>query len=267
MSVTIADGSYSVLPIVVTMSEPVTVDTTNGTPSISVTISGTVRDATYQVPADPSVASATLNFSYTAVNENDDDGIDDMGTTLSLNSGVIQDGASNALPDSSSFTKPTNLASVFIDTTAPSISSVTVTGQNYDTDANIDISVVFDENVTVIGSPTLGLTIGADARTASYESGSGSATLIFRYTVVSGDSDTDGIEVSPTTISLSNSATIQDGANNDAALELASYLPTDLGLVTVNVPAPPTDTEAPSIMSVTIADGSYSVLTYCGDNE
>ena len=122
------------------------------------------------------------------------------------------------------------------DTTPPSISSVTVTGQNYDTDANIDISVVFDENVTVTGEPTLALTIGADARTARYHSdGSGGATVVFRYTVVAGDSDTDGITISPTTISLPNSATIKDGANNDAALDLASHLPTSLGQVTVNV--------------------------------
>ena len=180
-------------------------------------------------------SGATVVFRYTVVaGDSDTDGIAISPTTISLpNSATIKDGANNdAALDLASYL-PTNLGQVTVnvpapptDTTAPSISSVTVTGQNYDTDANIDISVVFDENVTVTGAPTLGLIIGADARIASYHSGSSSgATVVFRYTVVAGDSDTDGIAISPTTISLPNSATIKDGANNDAALDLASSLP------------------------------------------
>ena len=208
VSVTIADGSYSVLPIVVTMSEPVTVDTTNGTPSISVTISGTVRDATYQVPADPSVASATLNFSYTAASsENDDDGID-MGTTLSLNDGVIQDGASNALPDSSSFTKPTNLASIIIDTTVPTVSSVTIADGSYTV---LPIVVTMSEPVTVDttnGVPSISVTISGTARDATYQAPAdpsvASATLNFSYTAASNENDDDGIDDMGTTLSLNS---------------------------------------------------------------
>ena len=239
------------------MSEPVTVDTTNGIPSISVTISGTVRDATYQVPADPSVASATLNFSYTAASsENDDNGIDDMGTTLSLNNGVIQDGASNALPDSSSFTKPTNLASVIIDTTAPTISSVTIADGSYSV---LPIVVTMSEPVTVDttgGIPSISVTIAGTARDATYQAPAdpsvASATLNFSYTAASNENDDDGIDDMGMAISL-NSGVIQDGAGHALPDSSSFDKPTNLASVFI-------DTTAPTISSVTIADGSYSVL-------
>ena len=253
-SVAIADGSYSVLPIVVTMSEPVTVDTTNGVPSISVTIAGTVRDATYQAPTDPSVASATLNFSYTAAsNENDDNGIDDMGTAISLNSGVVQDRANNALPDSSSFDKPTNLASVIIDTTAPTISSVTIADGSYSV---LPIVVTMSEPVTVDttnGVPSISVTIAGTARDATYQAPAdpsvASATLNFSYTAAANENDTDGIDDMAEAIVL-NDGVIQDRAGL-ALSNLSFGEPGNLATILI-------DTTAPVISSVTIADGSYS---------
>ena len=47
--------------------------------------------------------------------------------------------------------------------------------------------------MTVTGIPTLGLTIGATARLASYYSGSGSTQLTFRYVIQAGDVDANGI--------------------------------------------------------------------------
>ena len=264
MSVTIADGSYSVLPIVVTMSEPVTVDTTNGTPSISVTISGTARDATYQAPADPSVASATLNFSYTALNENDDDGID-MGTTLSLNDGVIQDGAGNALPDSSSFTKPTNLASVIIDTTAPTVSSVTIADGSYTV---LPIVVTMSEPVTVDitnGAPHIDVQISGATRSVIYQPSATpdipSDTLNFSYTAQANENDLDGLDRIGRF--YENSTVIEDRAGNIFRLGRFGSLEVGnngLNLAPTNLDRVFIDTTAPTISSVTIADGSYSVL-------
>jgi hypothetical protein len=42
------------------------------------------------------------------------------------------------------------------------------------------------------------LTIGSTTRYATYVSGSGSASLLFRYTVQAGDLDSDGIAVAST---------------------------------------------------------------------
>src|SRR5207248_225610 len=73
-----------------------------------------------------------------------------------------------------------------------------------------------NRNVTVTGSPSIGLTIGATARSATYVSGSGTTALLFRYTIASGENDTDGIAVAPA-ITL-NGGTIKDASGNGALL-------------------------------------------------
>src|SRR5690606_8666424 len=85
-SVTVADGTYKEgdqIDVEVTLDEMVTVDTSNGTPSISVTIGTDTRSAVFygviqpagRAPA-PSFRSNILKFSYTvAAGDNDSDGI------------------------------------------------------------------------------------------------------------------------------------------------------------------------------------------------
>ena len=60
----------------------------------------------------------------------------------------------------------------------------------------IDLTVTFAENTTVDtadGTPQIGITIGATPKLAGYTSGSGTTSLVFRYTVAEGDLDTDGV--------------------------------------------------------------------------
>ena len=70
-------------------------------------------------------------------------------------------------------------------------------GTNSDTYAlgeAITFEVVFNQAVTVAGSPQLRFSIdGPGDEYAAYVSGSGSNTLVFSYTVLATDSDTDGI--------------------------------------------------------------------------
>src|SRR5439155_15943153 len=57
---------------------------------------------------------------------------------------------------------------------------------SYKAAQNLNFTVTVDRNVTVVttgGTPSIGLTIGATARTATYVSGSGTPALLFRYTV------------------------------------------------------------------------------------
>jgi hypothetical protein len=49
--------------------------------------------------------------------------------------------------------------------------------------------------VAVTGTPRLVLTIGSTTQYATYQSGTGTSTLVFRYTVQAGDLDSDGIAV------------------------------------------------------------------------
>src|SRR5207248_4927206 len=80
---------------------------------------------------------------------------------------------------------------------------------------------------------------------ANYVSGSGTTALLFRYTVITGDSDPDGIAVGGS-IDL-NGATLRDGLGNDAVLTLNSVGSTTGVLV---------DANAPSVLSVNRASAN-----------
>jgi hypothetical protein len=110
--------------------------------------------------------------------------------------------------------------------------------------------VQFSEAVAVTGTPRLQLTIGSATRYATYVSGAAPARalLVFRYTVQSGDLDSDGIAVA-SPIDL-NGGTIKDVPGNDAVL---TFTPPDTSGVLV-------DGVAPTITSVTgPAAGTYIV--------
>ena len=79
------------------------------------------------------------------------------------------------------------------DLTAPTVSSVTSTAANgtYQAGAVLSITVTFSEAVLVSGTPQLKLETGAIDRVVNYTSGSGTATLTFRYTVQAGDTSRD----------------------------------------------------------------------------
>lgn len=140
---------------------------------------------------------------------------------------------------------------VTIDATAPSVSMVVVPANaTYFTGDTLSFSVSFSESVTVDtagGTPRIALTVGSSTRYASYVSGSGSSTLVFSYTVVNGDTDSDGITVGALS---ANGGTLKDAAGNDATLTLNSVGSTAAVLV---------DGVQPGITSVsaTTSDGSY----------
>lgn len=104
---------------------------------------------------------------------------------------------------------------------APSVNTVSVPAiGTYGTGQNLDFTVNFDENVTVNtagGTPNIALTIGSTTRYASYTSGSGTSALVFRYTIQSGDSDSNGITVGALS---TNGGTLQDSAAQNASLTL-----------------------------------------------
>jgi len=59
----------------------------------------------------------------------------------------------------------------------------------------IEATVTFSESVLVTGVPKLKLDIGGQTPRATYRSGSGTNSLVFRYAVVEGEADADGITV------------------------------------------------------------------------
>ena len=111
--------------------------------------------------------------------------------------------------------------------TAATVVSVTLTsdpdatGADDDTYAFGDVvaaTVTFSEAVTVDdanGSPTLTLDIGDSPEQAAYASGSGTASLVFRYTVEEDDEAPDGIAIGADALAL-NDARITAGGTNAA---------------------------------------------------
>jgi hypothetical protein len=144
---------------------------------------------------------------------------------------------------------PPDTSGVLVDGVAPTITSVTGPAAGTYIVGQTSISRwCSSDTVEVTGTPRLVLTIGSTTRYATYLSGTGTSTLTFRYTVQSGDLDSDGIAVA-SPIDL-NGGTIKDVPGNDAVL---TFTPPNTSSVLV-------DGVAPTITSVSgPAAGTYIV--------
>lgn len=212
------------LDYAVTFHEPVTVV---GTPRIVLDIGGVTKFANYLSGSGSSV----LTFRYTVAGpDTDTDGIVTTAN-IDLNGGTIQDPKTH---NTALTLVTTNTTLVLVDAVAPTITSVTPPANaTYVINNNLDFTVNFSESVDVSGTPRIPLTIGATTRYASYLSGSGTSAIIFRYTVPSGDVDSDGIAMtSPLDL---NGGTIQDTATNSATLTYTAPNTTGV-LVDASVP-------------------------------
>ena len=102
--------------------------------------------------------------------------------------------------------------------TVPTIESVAVTSDpgedgGYAIGDEIQVGLTFSEAVTVTGTPQLTLDVGGRNRTSEYSEGSTTTQLLFTYTVLSGDEDTDGIAVVANSLAL-NGGAIRAGSTN-----------------------------------------------------
>src|SRR5206468_3869177 len=120
-----------------------------------------------------------LTFNYTVQATDTAADLDYAATTsLGLNGGTINDAASNAatltLASPGTAGSLGNAKNIVIDTTAPTVSSVSASTANgsYNAGQTIAVTVTFSENVTVTGTPQLSLNTTPTSRVASYASGS-----------------------------------------------------------------------------------------------
>jgi hypothetical protein len=92
------------------------------------------------------------------------------------------------------------------DTLTPVVKSLQVLGdstdQRFKAGETIEAHVVFSEDMLVTGQPTLELQVGDQIRSARYIGRlvASDATLVFRYVVQAGDTDTDGVAISANAI-------------------------------------------------------------------
>ena len=102
-----------------------------------------------------------------------------------------------------------------------------VLGGTFERGEGIDVTVTFNRAVDVTGTPQLGLGIGSNTRQASYVSGTGTASLVFRYTVVTADVDSNGLSIAAGALGL-NSGTINTaGTTTNTLLGLGAHAITD----------------------------------------
>ncbi|HLO50635.1 MAG TPA: ELWxxDGT repeat protein [Kamptonema sp.] len=262
VSATTANGAYGVgqtVNITVTFNEPVTVDTTGGTPRLQLA-TGTINQyATYTSGS----GTDTLTFNYVVQADDVSTDLEYLATnSLELNGGTITaDGIDTilTLPALGSAQSLGGSKNLVIDTIVPTVSGISSTTPDgaYTVGQVIPITAQFNEVVNVTGTPQFTLDIGGVGRILNYTSGSGSNTLTFNYTVAAGDTAADLDYLSTTALAL-NGGAIKDSASNDATLTLpapgaANSLGANKALVI--------DAVIPTISNITSTtpDGTYTV--------
>lgn len=260
VSSTKVDGAYTIgdtILIQVSFDELVDVNTTGGTPQLTLETGAADRIASYQSGA----GSQVLTFSYTVQAGDETADLDYVSTAaLSANGAVIADVAGN--PAQLTLASPGTAGSLgankalVIDAVAPIVSSVTVpTAASYGIGQQLNFTLNGTENLTVDttnGTPRLALTLGGSTQYASYVSGSGTTTLLFRYTVQNGDEDADGVALA-TAVDV-NGGTIKDAVGLDLLTTLNNVGATTGVLVDGLVPTISTAT----LNTAAAADASIS---------
>lgn len=254
----------------VTFNEAVTV--AGGTPSIDLTIGATTRAASYVSGS----GSSTLNFQYIVQSPDLDTNGILINNFIDLNGATIEDAGNDAavLDMSVPLTPYVKVYGLI-----PSIVSVSAPANNdYITGSTLDFEVQFTEDVLVSGNPRLILNIGGvTPKYASYLSGSGSDKLIFRYTVVGGDNDNDGIAFSSTAVDLNSGTINSEYSTAGATLSFAGLVPNMSGVTVNQTPATQlvitqqpsdvyVDTNISPAMTVELRDSSNNVVTSANGN-
>ena len=141
-----------------------------------------------------------------------------------------------------------SLAAVFQPTPAgaqesgATVSSVVFTSpaKTYAIGDTIEVTVTFSEAVTVTEAgtdkPQIEIDVGGTPRQAEYESGTGTAALVFGYTVAAGDADSDGIAIGADKLTTPGASAIQ-ASGTDASLR-HSAVGTDATRTVDGVPLP-----------------------------
>lgn len=211
-------------------SEDVTLNNTGGSPRIVLDVGGEVRYAM----APTSFSGVFAIFTYTAQSGDvDADGI--SITAIEANGGYFEDAAGNRV-DLTSYVAP-DTSELKVDAIPPSISGLEVTAPNHAKAGDeITVTLVADKVITLGngGIPAIKLQVGSREVDALYRSGSRTQRFDFTYTVVDGDTDTDGFAINSLAM---NAAVIEDSAGNALDTTLPSLPDTSAYRVDTTAPA------------------------------
>ncbi|WP_336367658.1 DUF4347 domain-containing protein [Marinobacter sp. C2H3] len=263
-STTAADTSNATVDTLAPVVTDANISISGGTGSSGTYLIGDTVTATWNNTAggdnnSDTISSATVDFSQfgggSAVAATNSAGT--WTATYTLVAGSIEASGRNvsvsATDNAGNRITRADTSNAYVDNAAPTVGSVSVpanatyiAGQNLDFTVNIASAndVVVD---TAGGTPRIALTVGSTTRYADYVSGSASPWLVFRYTIQSGDLDSNGIAVSGSIDA--NGGTLRDGSGNPLNLALNNVGSTASVLV---------DGVVPEISSVTVpASGTY----------
>jgi large repetitive protein len=150
----------------------------------------------------------------------------------------------------------TSTYSVTYDAAAPTLSSLVLApggaDNGYGVGDPVIVTATFSENVFTTGTPRVALNVGGVTKYATYTAGSGTGSLTFSYTVVSGDTDANGISLAANALQL-NQGTIRDAAGTNALITASAIADQSNARV---------DTGLPTLSGVAITgSGTQIVLT------
>ena len=179
-------------------------------PSGGVSVSGS---GTNQLSLQGSLSDLnTFLASSNIIFKNEPDNIDDQTLTVSVNDNGNTGGGPLISEDT---------ATIILAQQPAEISSVSVPPSgSYGLGEELDFIVNYNKPVNVntsSGTPELVLQVGGQAKNVPYMSGSGSTSLVFRYTVVEGDEDDDGVLVE--TLLLNGGTITNEGVNSSLVLQ------------------------------------------------
>jgi cyclophilin family peptidyl-prolyl cis-trans isomerase len=177
-----------------------------GTPQLMVSIGPNLKPATYIGGS----GTAILSYRYVVVpGDLSVQGVV-LGNSVGLGGGWIRDAVGNnarlAVP-------AVNTRNVLVDAVAPTITGLAIPAAgHYMKNQTLSFTVTFSEPMTVTGVPRLQAVIGSTVRNIPYVLGTGTRSLVFRYTLQATDHDADGIAILGQAV-LSG-GTIRDKAGN-----------------------------------------------------
>lgn len=230
-----ADDTYSngeYMNLTIQFNETVNVNTGGGTPSVGVTVGGSVRQFDYYI----GTGSNTLGFRYLVTSSDYDmDGVM-VSNWINLNGGTITNATpTDAILEFDAFITP----NVLVYGGTPTIVTLSaVVDGDYVTGADLEFTAQYSEPVNIANSPSIDINIGGVTRQATYASGTGSDTIVYTYNIQSGDSDGDGIAFQSTNINLNTTGTVTSVLTaSNASTDFSGPAPTISGITVNNNPA------------------------------
>ncbi len=155
--------------------------------------------ANYAITGTCDDASATYDIQVNGASAPGQAGVSCDGASLSgtFNSTSYAEAAHSltvVATDTSGNSATSAAVSVTKDTVAPTINSISVANNNYTVGADIDMTANFSETVNVSGTQ-LPFAMATSSENAAYTSGTGTSSILYRYTVTASDYDGNGIAI------------------------------------------------------------------------